>query len=174
MTIEKSDLDNWDMDEPNFIPDSNRVNASIVFIQNELGVLLPKEMQDLMILTNDKPIGPVDCIDSVLAKYNDESRVIGIDIIYSGNSIVEYTKLSQESIYESRSLLPNGLIIIGSGYDGASDSCIVYDIRKNSQTYLHVFNWRYYSDNLTVGEGLGLIAHTLKEFLSMPTSEDEL
>ena len=174
MKIEKSDLDNWDMDEPDFTPDLNRVNASIAFIQKELGVLLSDEMQELMFLTNDKPIGPVDDVDSVLAKYNDASRIIGIDIIYSSNSVVEYTKLSQESIYESRSLLPNGLIVIGSSYDGASDSCIVYDIRKTSPTYLHVFNWRYHSDNLVVGEGLGLIAHTLKEFLIAPTSEDEL
>lgn len=174
MTIEKSDLDNWDMDEPDFTPDANRVNASIAFIQNELGVALSKEMQELMYLTNDKPIGPVDDADSVLAKYNDGSRIIAIDIIYSGNSIVEYTKLSQESIYDSRSLLPCGLIVIGSSYDGVSDSCIVYDIRDSSSTYLHVFNWRYYVDNLVVGEGLGFVAHSLKEFLSMPTSEDEL
>ncbi|MBN3050215.1 SMI1/KNR4 family protein [Pectobacterium brasiliense] len=174
MTIEKSDLDNWDMDEPDFTPDVNRVNASIAFIQNELGVVLSNEMQELMFLTNDKPIGPVDDIDSVLAKYNDGSRIIGIDIIYSINSIVEYTRLSQESIYESRSLLPNGLIVIGSSYDGASDSSIIYDIRNSSPTYQHIFNWRYYVDNLVVGEGLGLIARSLKEFLSMPTSEDEL
>lgn len=174
MTIEKSDLDNWDMDEPNFTPDLNRVNTSIVLIQKELGVLLSDEMQELMFLTNDKPIGPVDGVDSVLAKYSDESRIIGIDVIYSSNSVVEYTKLSQESIYESRSLLPNGLIVIGSGYDGASDSCIVYDIRKTSPTYLHVFNWRYYKDNLVVGDGLGFVAYSLKDFLNMPTAEDKL
>lgn len=47
-------------------------------------------------------------------------------------------------------------------------------IRNSSPTYQHIFNWRYYVDNLVVGEGLGLIARSLKEFLSMPTSEDEL
>ncbi|AOR63473.1 SMI1/KNR4 family protein [Pectobacterium wasabiae] len=174
MTIEKTDLDKWDMDEPNFIPDVNKINSSITFIQNELKIVVPNEMQKLMFLTNDKPVGPAEDIDSVLAKYNDKTIIIDIEIIYSSNYIVEYTKLSQESVYDKRFLLPNGLIVIGSTYDDAGDACLIYDVRPDSITYKNVFHWRYYADNLIMGEGLGLIAHSLKEFLSMPTSEDEL
>ncbi|PWD62596.1 SMI1/KNR4 family protein [Pectobacterium parmentieri] len=174
MTIEKTDLNNWDMDEPNFIPDVNKINSSITFIQNELKVIIPNEMQELMFLTNDKPIGPTEDIDSVLVKYNDKTIIINIEITYSSNYIVEYTKLSQESIYEKRFLLPNGLIVIGSSYDDAGYACLIYDVRPDSVTYKHVFHWRHYVDNLIMGEGLGLIAHSLKEFLSMPTSEDAL
>ncbi|MFM4733671.1 hypothetical protein, partial [Aeromonas salmonicida] len=69
---------------------------------------------------------------------------------------------------------PNGLIAIGSEYDDDGDAYIIYDVRPDSPTYRNIFHWRYYVDNLIVGDGLGLLALSLKDFLHKPASESEL
>ncbi|MBA0219848.1 SMI1/KNR4 family protein [Pectobacterium brasiliense] len=174
MKIEKLDLNNWNVRELNSIYDERKIKNSILFVESELKIRLPLELKELISLANDNPILPADECDCCLAKYNNSSLLIDVVIIFNGESIVNSTKISQESIYDKRFLLPNGLIAIGSSYDDSGDAYLIYDVRPDSATYKNVFHWRYYADNLIAGEGLGFIAHSLKEFLSMPTSEDEL
>ncbi|MFP1824573.1 SMI1/KNR4 family protein [Lonsdalea quercina] len=172
MEIVEKDFLGWRMSGSSF--DLDKIKGAMSFIESELMVRLPIEYNGYLKLTNDEAIAPIRKKEYCLAKYDHGVRPIRVSVLFPSEQVVEYTKLSQESIYDERHFLPNGLIVIGSNYDGDSDSCIVYDVRPNSPTYLHVFNWRYYVDNLVVGEGLGFIARSLKEFLSMPTSEDEL
>ncbi|PWC09900.1 cell wall assembly protein [Brenneria roseae subsp. americana] len=174
MSIVKEDLVNWHMDETLFEQDPVNIEKKVKNVESVLNVNLPSEFKIFLLLTNDQAISPVEDKDFCLAKYNNESRVVYVDGFYSCESIIEITKLSQESIYEHRFILPEGLIVIGVNYDGATDAHIVYDVRPGSPTYQHLFNWRYSVDNVFVGEGLGFLAHSLKEFLNTPTSEDEL
>ncbi|GLY61444.1 SMI1/KNR4 family protein [Pectobacterium brasiliense] len=172
MEIVEKDFSGWRMSASSF--DLDKVKGAINVIENVLMVRLPIEFNSYLKSTNDEAIAPIRKKEYCLAKYDYGARPIRVSVLFPSEQVVEYTKLSQESIYDERHLLPNGLIVIGSNYDGDSDSCIVYDVRPNSPTYLHVFNWRYYVDNLVVGEGLGLLAHSLKEFLNTPTAANEL
>lgn len=174
MIIEKSDFSNWRMTDSNFAPDVGNVSNAIKHIEIELEVDLPKEYQLFLSLINDKPIVPNDGREYCLARYDHGVRRVHVAVLSSSRKVIERTKLSRESIFDERHLLAEGLIVIGSNYDGDADACIVYDTRPDSPTYLHVFNWRYYVDNLVVGEGLGLLAHSLKAFLNTPTVANEL
>ncbi|AYH04171.1 SMI1/KNR4 family protein [Pectobacterium parmentieri] len=174
MGIVEKDFVGWRMNSSNFDSNLNKVKSAIVLIENKLMVKLPIEFNDYLTLTNDEAIAPVRKKEYCLAKYAQGVRSVRTSVLFPSEQVIEYTKLSQESIYDERYLLPTGLIVIGSNYDGDSDSCIIYDVRPNSPTYLHVFNWRYYVDNVVVNEGLGLLAHSLKAFLSTPTAIDAL
>ena len=172
MEIVDKDFLGWRMSDLSF--DVDKVKVARSTIESELIVRLPTEYNDYLKSTNDEAIAPVRKREYCLAKYDHGARSVGVSVLFPSQQVVEYTKLSQESIYDERHLLPNGLIVIGSNYDGDSDACIVYDVRPDSSTYLYVFNWRYYVDNLVVGEGLGLLAHSLKEFLNTPTAANAL
>lgn len=166
MDIVEKDFLGWRVSDSRV--DVDKVKGAISAIERELMVRLPGEYHDYMKSTNDEAIAPIRKREYCLAKYDHGARAIRVSVLFPSEQVAEYTKLSQESIYDERHLLPNGLIVIGSNYDGDSDSCLIYDVRPDSPTYLHVFNWRYYVDNLVVGEGLGLLAHSLKEFLTTP------
>lgn len=174
MTIEKTDFANWRMSDSNFAPDVDNIRNAMRHIEVELGVELPKEYQLFLSLINDKPIVPNDGKEYCLARYDHGVRRVHVAVLSSSRKVIERTTLSRESIYDERHLLAEGLIVIGSTYDGDTDACLVYDTRPDSPTYSHVFNWRYYVDNLVLGEGLGLLAHSLKEFLNTPTAVSEL
>ena len=174
MTVTNDDFSKWNMAEHDFSDGNDRAENAVKTIQLELNVFLPDEYREFLFVTHDESIRPLRESRHCLSKHDSGTRIIRIIALSASDEVVEMTKLSQESIYEHRSLLPNGLIVIGSNYDGDSDSCIVYDVRPGSPTYLHVFNWRYYVDNLVVGDGLGLLALSLKAFLHTPTAANEL
>ncbi|MCL2892050.1 SMI1/KNR4 family protein [Brenneria tiliae] len=174
MSVGIEDLVKWETDESQLIVDDALVRSRIKKIELELNVSLPEEYCNYIISIADQAAGTKDGSDYFLVKYNDRISVALMSVLFDSDCVIKYTKLLQESIYDHRSLLKNGMIAIGCDYDDDGDAYVIYDVRPNSPTYQHVFHWRYYVDNLVVGEGLGFIAHSLKEFLSMPTSEDEL
>lgn len=177
MAIEKQDLVNWKWEtkESSIIVDEWKIRAVFNHIEQELAVRLPDEYKNFLLLTDDQ--GPWFKDDDecyFLAKYNHATMVVMMSTFFSSEGVIDYTKLLQESIYDHRTLLPNGLIVIACDYDDDADAYLIYDVREDSATYQHIFHWRYYVDNLIVGDGLGLAARSLKEFLHMPTSEDKL
>lgn len=171
MTIEKEDLKNWVISNGGFIPDEIKVNASILSIENGLNVKLPREYKDFLALTNDESCSPIDDKSSCLCKYNSKLIVVLVNVLSNSKRLISQTNMLSGS---DENGLVNGLVAIGRNYDDDGDAYIIYDVRPNSPTYQHVFHWRYYVDNLVIGEGLGFLAHSLKEFLNTPTLEDEL
>ncbi|TDF82366.1 SMI1/KNR4 family protein [Pseudomonas sp. H9] len=174
MKIQKEDLAKWETDEPNLIIDSLLIKKKITDVEKALLINLPGEYKDYVCLVADQACGPLDGLDSFTARYNEKSRVTVMTVLSSTDRVVTSTKLLQESIYDHRSLLPNGLIAIGTNYDDDADAYIIYDVRPDSPTYKNVFHWRYYADNLVVGDGLGLLALSLREFLHKAALENEL
>ncbi|MBN3074606.1 SMI1/KNR4 family protein, partial [Pectobacterium brasiliense] len=87
---------------------------------------------------------------------------------------IDSTKKMLESINENSILHSKGFIISGFDYDDLSDGYMLYDLRPESPTYQNIFQRMYSQDNLIVGEGLGFVANSLKEFLNTQTSEYEL
>lgn len=174
MEIQKEDLRKWETDDPNLAVESLLINKRIFSVEEKLRVNLPNEYKNYLHLVADQACGPLEGIDNFLVRYDGKAREALMASLFSSERVICSTNLLQESIYENRSLLPAGLIAIGSDYDDDGDAYIIYDVRADSATYKNVFHWRYYIDNLVVGDGLGLLALSLKEFLHKPTSEDEL
>ncbi|WP_407273854.1 SMI1/KNR4 family protein [Dickeya ananatis] len=174
MGIEKQDLIKWENNEPGITVDVQKIHDVINKVEQNLSVKLPDEYKDYLILVGDQTSWPHEDCGYFLAKYNGKTIQVLMSVLFPTEDVIDSTKLLQESIYENRTLLSNGLIVIGCDYDDIADAYLVYDIRENSLTYQHVFHWRYYQDNLVVGDGLGLVAHSLKDFLHTPTSEDKL
>lgn len=174
MPIDAADLVHWTLSEPDFTPDPERVRRAIETTEATLGIRLPDELKELLALTNDRALGPLDTRENMLARYAGFNRGILVSVLHCCASIVNYTLLLQESIYDHRTLLPNGLIALGSDYDDDGDAYIIYDVRVDSPTYGHLFHWRYYGDDLVPGQGLGLLAGSLKAFLHSLMTEQEL
>lgn len=173
MKIKKEDLIKWETDEPGLIVDPLFIKKRIADVEKALLIRLPDEYLDFIHLVGDKACSPLDEVDNFIAIYNRITRVAVMATLSSTDRVVTATKLLQESVYDHRSLLPNGLIAIGSEYDDG-DAYIVYDVRSESLTYRNLFHWRYYVDNLIVGDGLGLLALSLRDFLHKPALESEL
>lgn len=174
MKIQKDDLVKWEVDEPDLIADPLFIRKGITDVEKSLLISLPNEYKDYIHLVADQACTPLSNLDNFIARYNEKNRIIVMATLSSTNRVVTSTKLLQESIYDHRSLLPDGLIAIGSDYDDDGDAYIIYDVRADSPTYRNVFHWRYYVDNLVVGDGLGLLAISLREFLHKPAFEDGL
>ncbi|MFP1908204.1 SMI1/KNR4 family protein [Lonsdalea quercina] len=167
--ITKEDFNKWFMERDSFELNENK--ASLIFsqIQTELGVVLSSEFKDFILLSDDQDIAPKRGSDSCLAKYDQGNRIVLIDVLFCSEGIVHYTKMLTKERENGRSLL-----VIGGDYDENGDAYIVYDLDSKSSTYRHVFHWRYHSDPLNVGDGLGFLATSLKEFLLSPSSREEL
>lgn len=174
MKIQKEDLAKWETDEPDLIIEPLLIKKKITDVEKALLINLPDEYKDYVHLVADQTCSPLDGLDNFIARYNEKTRMTVMATLASTNRVVISTKLLQESIYDHRSLLPNGLIAIGTDYDDDADAYIIYDVRPDSPTYKNVFHWRYYVDNLAVGDGLGLLALSLREFLHKTDLEDEL
>ncbi|WP_265434830.1 SMI1/KNR4 family protein [Aeromonas salmonicida] len=174
MKIQKEDLVKWETDEPDLFIDPITVKSRLADVEKALSIKLPDEYIDYICLVSDQACSPRDDVDNFIARYNGKTRMTVMVTLSSTSRVVTSTKLLQESIYDNRSLLPNGLIAIGSEYDDDGDAYIIYDVRPDSPTYRNLFHWRYYVDNLIVGDGLGLLALSLKDFLHKPASESEL
>lgn len=174
MKIQREDLVKWETDEPNLIGDQLFIKKRLSDVEKSLLINLPDEYIDYIHIVADQACSPLDELDNFIARYNGRTRVTVMATLSSTSRVVTSTKLLQESIYDNRSLLPNGLIAIGSEYDDDGDAYIIYDVRPDSPTYRNIFHWRYYVDNLVVGDGLGLLALSLKEFLHKPALESEL
>lgn len=174
MKIQKDDLVKWEVDEPDLIADPLLIRKGITDVEKALLISLPNEYKDYIHLVADQACSPLSNLDNFIARYNSKTRMIVMATLSSTNRVVTSTKLLQESIYDHRSLLPDGLIAIGSDYDDDGDAYIIYDVRADSPTYRNVFHWRYYVENLVVGDGLGLLALSLREFLHKPALEDKL
>lgn len=172
MSIQRDDLTSWRLDDSN--TDINSADRAIEQIQSALNVVLPAEYCALLTIANDNAAAPPRNRTHCLAEYTQQARVVRISVLYPAEQVIAMTRLSQESVYEHRSLLPEGLIVIGSTYDGSSDACIVYDTRTTSTTYQHVFNWRYYADNVIAGDGLGGMAVSLKAFLQAMLTREQV
>lgn len=174
MNIEKEDLEKWETDEPGLMVDSLFLKKRIADVENALVISLPDEYLDFIHLVGDQACSPRDELANFIATYNGFTRVAIMATLSSTDRVVNSTKLLQESVYDHRSLLTNGLIAIGSEYDDDGDAYIIYDVRPESPTYRNIFHWRYYVDNLIVGDGLGLLALSLRDFLHKPALESEL
>lgn len=174
MKIQKEDLVKWETDEPGLIVDPLSIKKRIADVEKALLICLPDEYLDFIHLVGDQACSPLGELDNFIAIYNRITRVAVMATLSSTDRVVTATKLLQESVYDHRSLLPNGLIAIGSEYDDDGDAYIVYDVRPKSPTYRNLFHWRYYVDNLIVGDGLGLLALSLRDFLHKPALESEL
>lgn len=174
MKIQKEDLVKWETDEPDLIIDPLVVKSRVADVEKALLIKFPDEYIDYICLVSDQACSPLDDLDNFIARYNGKTRVTVMTTLSSTGRVVTSTKLLQESMYDNRSLLPNGLVAIGSEYDDDGDAYIIYDVRPDSPTYKNIFHWRYYVDNLVVGDGLGLLALSLKEFLHKPALESEL
>lgn len=174
MEIQKEDLAKWETDEPDLTIDPLLIEKKITDIEKALLVSLPDEYKDYIHLVADQACSPLDDLDNFIARYNEKTRTTVMTTLASTNRVIVSTKLLQESIYDHRSLLPNGLIVIGTDYDDDADAYIVYDVRPDSPTYKNVFHWRYYVDNLVAGDGLGLLASSLRGFLHKAALENEL
>ena len=175
--LKKQDLVNWRWENKDVssIADKVKIQAAINYIERELSVKLPDEYKDFLLLTEDQGIFFEDeGNDRFLARYNHKAMVVVMNIFFPAEQVIDYTKQSQESIYDHRTLLTNGFIVIACDYDDNAEAYLIYDVREESATYQHIFHWRYYVDNVVVGDGLGFVARSLKEFLHMPTSEDNL
>lgn len=174
MKIKKEDLAKWETDEPELMVEPLFLKKRISDLEKALLISLPDEYLDYIHLVADQACSPLDELDNFIAIYNGITRVAVMAILSSTDRVVSSTKLLQESVYDHRSLLPNGLIAIGSEYDDDGDAYIIYDVRPESPTYRNIFHWRYYVDNLIVGDGLGLLALSLRDFLHKPALESEL
>ncbi|ATY82043.1 cell wall assembly protein [Aeromonas veronii] len=177
MTIEKQDLVNWEWGNKDLssIVDERKIHFLINRVEQELSIKLPVEYRDFISFTDVQgPWVQDNEKSSLLAKYNHATVILMMLTFFSTEGVIDHTKLLQESIYDHRTLLPNGLIVIAKDCDDDADAYLIYDVREDSATYQHIFHWRYYVDNLVVGDGLGFVARSLKEFLHMPTSEDNL
>ncbi|WP_265434833.1 SMI1/KNR4 family protein [Aeromonas salmonicida] len=177
MTIEKQDLVNWAWENKDVSSNADevKIQSAINHIERELSINLPNEYKDFIFLTGDQGAWFHDRKnDFFLTKYSHKTMIVMMNVFFPTELATDYTKLLQESIYDHRTLLPNGLIVIASDCDDDADAYLIYDVREESATYQHIFHWRYYVDNLVVGDGLGFVARSLKEFLHMPTSEDNL
>lgn len=174
MKIQKEDLVKWETDEPDLFIEPIAVKNRVTDVERKLRIKLPNEYVDYICLVSDQACSPLDDLDNFIARYNGKTRMAVMATLSSTSRVVTSTKLLQESMYDNRSLLPNGLIAIGSEYDDDGDAYIIYDVRPDAPTYRNIFHWRYYEDNLVVGDGLGLLALSLKEFLHKPALESEL
>ncbi|MBN3050214.1 SMI1/KNR4 family protein [Pectobacterium brasiliense] len=174
MDIEKKDLLKWEVSDPEIVVERKKSDGFVMNIEKELSITLPNEYRDYIFLTANQTSWPKDDCGYFLAKYNDRSLKVLMSVLFPYEEVIDSTKLLQESIYEHRFLLSQGLIIIGCDYDDFSDGYLVYDVRRESPTYQNIFHWMYSQGNLIVGEGLGFIAHSLKEFLNTPTAANEL
>lgn len=174
MKIKKEDLEKWEKDEPDLMVDPLFLKKKIADVEKALLISLPDEYLDFIHLVGDQACSPLGELDNFIATYNGITRVAVMATLSSTDRVVNSTKLLQESVYDHRSLLPNGLIAIGSEYDDDGDAYIIYDVRPESPTYRNIFHWRYYVDNLIVGDGLGLLALSLRDFLRKPALESEL
>ncbi|WEE79496.1 SMI1/KNR4 family protein [Comamonas testosteroni] len=174
MKIKKEDLAKWETDEPELMVEPLFLKKRISDLEKALLISLPDEYLDYIHLVADQACSPLDELDNFIAIYNGITRVAVMATLSSTDRVVSSTKLLQESVYDHRSLLPNGLIAIGSEYDDDGDAYIIYDVRPESPTYRNIFHWRYYVDSLIVGDGLGLLALSLRDFLHKPALESEL
>lgn len=174
MTITPDDLATWRISDSEASAALNKADAAIAQIQSALNVVLPEEYCAFLTATNDHAAGPPRSRTHCLAHYLQDARIVRVSVLYPAEQVIEMTRLSRESIYAHRTLLPDGLIIIGSNYDDNADACIVYDTRITSVTYLHVFNWRYYADNLVAGDGLGVMAVSLQAFLHTMLTREQV
>ncbi|HKS32192.1 MAG TPA: SMI1/KNR4 family protein [Enterobacteriaceae bacterium] len=174
MGIQKEDLSKWETDNPDFSVDATILNRTIVVAEGELKVRFPDEYKDYIHLVSNQACGPIEELDYFLVKYNEKTRKAVMAILFSMEQMISSTRLLKESIYEHRFLLTEGFVAIGSNYDDDGDAYILYDVNPSSPTYEHIFHWRYYVDNLIVGDGLGLLARSLREFLHTPVAEEEL
>ncbi|OSN02458.1 SMI1/KNR4 family protein [Lonsdalea populi] len=174
MKIQKEDLAKWETDYSDLVLDATTFDKIIRGAEEKLQIHFPDEYKDYIRLVGNQACGPIDELDHFLVRYNERTRKALMVILFPMEQVISSTNLLKESIYDNRSLLPVGLIAIGSDYDDDGDAYIIYDVRANSPTYRHVFHWRYYIDNLIVGEGLGLLGRSLKEFLHTPAVEEEL
>lgn len=166
MKIQKEDLVKWETDEPGLIVDPLFIKKRIADVEKALLICLPDEYLDFIHLVGDQACSPLGELDNFIAIYNRITRVAVMATLSSTDRVVTATKLLQESVYDHRSLLPNGLIAIGSEYDDDGDAYIVYDVRPKSPTYRNLFHWRYYVDNLIVGDGLGIVGSIIKRFFT--------
>lgn len=174
MRIQKEDLSKWETDNPDFSLNATILNRIIVDAEVKLKVRFPDEYKDYIYLVSNQACGPIEDLDYFLVKYNGKTRKALMAILFTIEQMISSTELLKESIYDHRSLLTTDFIAIGSNYDDDGDAYIVYDVNPSSPTYKHVFHWRYYVDNLIVGDGLGLLAHSLRGFLHTPAAEEEL
>ncbi|WP_182286343.1 SMI1/KNR4 family protein [Comamonas testosteroni] len=174
MKIKKEDLAKWETDKPELMVEPLFLKKRISDLEKALLIRLPDEYLDYIHLVADQACSPLDELDNFIAIYYGITRVAVMATLSSTDRVVSSTKLLQESVYDHRSLLPNGLIAIGSEYDDDGDAYIIYDVRPESPTYRNIFHWRYYVDNLIVGDGLGLLALSLRDFLHKPALESEL
>ncbi|GKV94874.1 SMI1/KNR4 family protein [Pectobacterium aroidearum] len=167
--IKKEDFGKWFMERESF--ELNEKRASLVFsqIQDDLGFFLSGELKDFILLSDDQDIAPKRGCDSCLAKYDQGNRIVLIDVLFCSEGIVHYTKMLTKKREGGQYLL-----VIGADYDENGEAYILYDLDSASTTYRHVFHWRYHSDPLRVGDGLGFLAPSLKEFLLSPSSREEL
>lgn len=166
--IKKEDFGKWFM-EKSFFESNDKIHFIFSEIQNEFGIMLPDEFKDFILLTNDQDIAPNRGTDSCLAKYDQGNRIVLIDVLFSSEGILHYTKMLTKERENGQCLL-----VIGADYDENGDAYIVYDVGSKSPTSRHVFHWRYHSDPLLVGKGLGFLAPSLKDFLLSPSSREEL
>lgn len=173
MEITKKDLKLWETDNPDLVLNSLQLSENIRALEKQLKVNLPKEYREYLRLVADQACGPVDEVDNFLVSYESYSIKAVMAVLSPTESVIRHTRLLQESAGDSWRVLPTGLIAIGSDYDDDGDAYIIYDVRPESVTYLHVFHWKYDVADLIAGSGLGLLAHSLKEFLQMPIPQEE-
>lgn len=117
MKIKKEDLVKWETDEPGLTVDPLFIKKRIADVEKALLISLPDEYLDFIHLVGDQACSPLDELDNFIAIYNRITRVAVMATLSSTDRVVTATKLLQESVYDHRSLLPNGLIAIGSEYD---------------------------------------------------------
>lgn len=125
----------WETDEPGLTVDPLFIKKRIADVEKALLISLPDEYLDFVHLVGDQACSPLDELDNFIAIYNRIARVAVMATLSSTDRVVTATKLLQESVYDHRSLLPNGLIAIGSEYDDDGDAYIIYDVRHESPTY---------------------------------------
>ena len=174
MCIQSQHLEKWEVSSPELLPSSDQINAGIALIESNLSVSLTDEYKNYLHFINARTCWCKEGNDFFLAKYNDATIKVLMSVMFPPDSVIELTKLLRESIYDHRTLLLPGLIVIGCDYDDEADAYLIYDTRVDSPTYKCIFHWRYYEDNLVVGDGLGFVAHSLKDFLQLPVNPEQL
>lgn len=174
MCIQSQHLEKWEISSSELLPSTDKINADISLVESELSVSLTDEYKSYLHFIKARTSWCKEGNEFFLAKYNDATIKVLMSVMFPPDSVIGLTKLLRESIYDHRTLLQPGLIVIGCDYDDAADAYLIYDTRVDSSTYKYVFHWRYYEDNLVVGDGLGLVAYSLKDFLNTPTAENEL
>lgn len=174
MCMQQGTIKKWDLSQDEPLPSSAEVNAAIAHIEHELSVSLPEEYKGYLHLVKLQAAWCKEGNDYFLVQYNHSTIKVLMSVLSSPDKVIDLTMLLRESIYDHRTLLSPGLIAIGHDYDDEGDAYLIYDTRADSATYGHVFHWRYYVDNLVIGDGLGRVAPSLTGFLQMPASEDQL